>query len=151
MLSTLFRYIPKKSFSDIIIPKTQYTCCDLVYIETKETLHFGNVSKSNIERTYDSYYDNLYMIEIRNTITTKSDTLIYEKINISMDRNKDYDVNTNYLLSIFNVNIDNRKMKLNLEISNYKNQNNELDLSKYLNDDTYELYQFIKKEIQIKK
>ncbi len=146
MLSTLFRYIPKKSFSDIIIPKTQYTYCDLVYIETKETLHFGSVSKSNIERTYDNYLDNLYMLEIRNTIRTKSDTLIYEKINISMDRYKEYNLNTNYVLSVFNI--DNNKMKFNLEISNYKIQEYALDLSKYLNKETDELYQFIQKEIK---
>ena len=36
MLYTLFRYIPKKCFSYIIIPKTQHTGCDLVYVESKE-------------------------------------------------------------------------------------------------------------------
>lgn len=149
MLYTLSRYIPKKSFSGIIIPKTQYTCCDLVYVESKEQIHFGNFSKSNIERSYDNYLDYFTMIEIRNTITTtynKTTPLIYEKINISIDAKKQYDINMDYFLSIYNM--DSNKLLYNFTISNHKIQDNNLDLKKYLNNDTYELYQFIKKEIK---
>lgn len=149
MLYTLFRYIPKKCFSYIIIPKTQHTCCDLVYVESKEQIHFGNFSKSNIERSYDNYLDYFTMIEIRNTITTKynkTTPLIYEKINISIDAKKKYDIHMNYFLSIYNL--DNNKVLYNLELSNHKIQDNNLDLERYLNNDTYELYKFIEKEIK---
>ena len=68
----LLRYIPKNSFTELIIPKTKFIFCEIssYYSESKEVIYVGKNNIINLERSIDTNNDIQEHIEIRNTIFT---------------------------------------------------------------------------------
>jgi hypothetical protein len=140
---SLLHYIPKNSFTGVIIPKTKFIFCDITsyYNESREVVYFGtnNVNNfANIERSIDSLENYQENIEILNSITTdlnKSKSIIYEKININFNINDNFSVITNYSLFLdkYNIlNISNHKTKVSnntiipLNVGQYYQYNNKV-------------------------
>ncbi len=152
---SLLRYIPKNSFTEVIIPKTKFIFCDVssYYTESKEAVYFKCNSTNNfanIERSIDlrTPYNGQDNIEIRNSISTElNKSIIYEKINIKMDFNQsnNFFVNIDYSLFLdkYNIlNIFNHKMNF------YNNQIIPLNVGKYYqyNNKVNKIFKFIENE-----
>jgi hypothetical protein len=154
----LLRFIPKHSFTGLIIPKTSFVFSDIssYYNDSREVIYFGKNNISNIERTSNTNDSGIHHneeIEIRNTIITSNklvSPLIYEKINIKLSTHKNYSIKLDYELAVLHK--INSLNNINISISNYeidtKNKITPLELYKYYNVNEYlnNLYKYIQSE-----
>ncbi len=165
-MNNLIRFIPLQSFTNILSNRAHYVFCNLItHLESKEVLYFGENTKVNIEISRDSDYHNKYMnesLEIRNTILANNvptfknsnNYLIYEKINISLNTFKDFNIGVKYKLDIMlheklTNEIINKKIvdiyshEIKFEKNNYPIL---LNLEQYHSSEVLELLEYVKKE-----